>query len=143
MGVPNIFIVSPHGDRVHRRTVDEAIAEAEKNLGIDIFDFRKEGNGKPHPRISGYPEGVKGFEPDYHAGAPETAIMNAYFPGEVKTNVAKQLKPQSTFAPLGYVGDPANYTQVNAKAYEAMVDYFEENIVNWLENKTKADIAGR
>ena len=133
-----------HGDRVHRRTVDEAIPEAEKTLGIDIFNAHDgEGNGKPRPNFNAYTI-EKPFQPDYHAGATETAIVAAYFPGEANLELAKTLKPEGTWQPLGYVGDPANYDKVDVKAFQAMVDYLDDNIIAWLNNKAKgkADAPG-
>jgi creatinine amidohydrolase len=142
-GFKNVFIVNVHGDRVHRKTVDELIPEAEKTLGIDIFNAHDgEGSGKPHPKIN--PFTVESpFQPDYHAGAPETALMAAYFPGEVNVEIARTLKPQSTWQPLGYVGDPANFDQVNTKVFEAQIDYLKDNIVAWLTAKEKAEPAAK
>jgi creatinine amidohydrolase len=136
-GFKNIFIVSVHGDRVHRKTVDEVIPEAEKTLGIDIFNAHDgEGSGKPHPKINPFTV-EKPFQPDYHSGAPETALMLAYFPEEVNTELAKTLKPQSTWQPLGYVGDPASFDKINTKVFETQIDYLKDNIVAWLTAKEK------
>jgi creatinine amidohydrolase len=49
------------------------------------------------------------FQPDYHAGAIETAQMAAFFPEKVRGDVAKALKLQNSFHPLAYCGDPASY----------------------------------
>jgi len=145
-GFKNVFIVSTHGDRVHEKTVDEVIPEAEKALGIDIFNGHDgEGNGKPHPRINPYTV-EKPFQPDYHSGAVETAIMETYFPGEVNKELAKTLKAQATWQPLGYVGDPANFDKINTKVFEAQIEYLKDNIVAWLaakEAKQKTDALGK
>lgn len=139
-GFKNVFIVSVHGDRVHRKTVDEVIPEAEKTLGIDIFNGHDgEGTGKPHPRLNPY-TAEKPFQPDYHSGAVETALMDYYFPGEVNKELAKTLKPQATWQPLGYVGDPASFDKVNAKVFDAQIDYLKDNIVAWLNPKNAKGI---
>ncbi len=49
------------------------------------------------------------YEPDYHAGAIETAQMFTFFPEKVRCDVAKTLKPQDNFHPLAYCGDPASF----------------------------------
>lgn len=49
------------------------------------------------------------YQPDYHAGAIETAQMAAFFPEKVRGEVARTLKPQDTFHPFAYCGDPASY----------------------------------
>ncbi len=56
----------------------------------------------PWPRKSRY-------EPDYHAGAIETAVMHTFYPQKVNGKLAKELKPQNTWDPLGYCGDPASF----------------------------------
>jgi creatinine amidohydrolase len=51
------------------------------------------------------------YQPDYHAGAIETAQMFTFFPEKVRCDVAKTLEPSNSFHPLAYCGDPANYVQ--------------------------------
>ncbi len=135
-GFRHVYVLNLHGDRVHRQTINEAIVDAEKELGIDIFDARTEGLPGRHPEIQIY-RNPKPFMPDFHAGAAETSMMLAYFPEEVNLEVAKTLKPEATFHPLGYVGDPASYAEVDAHAYEAMTDYGAESIARWLSGKTR------
>ncbi len=131
-GFRHVYVLNLHGDRIHRQTINEAITDAEKELGIDIFDAKTEGIPGPRPEIHGY-RNPKPFMPDFHAGASETSMMLAYFPEEVNLDIAKTLKPEPTFHPLGYVGDPASYAEVDAHAYEAMMDYGAENIARWLK----------
>jgi creatinine amidohydrolase/Fe(II)-dependent formamide hydrolase-like protein len=79
------------------------------------------------------PAGVKLFTPDFHAGVSETADMAAFFPEEVDLEAAAALKPEATFHPLGYVGDPASNRQIDARAFfEAEVGFLADCIVQWL-----------
>lgn len=134
-GFKNVFIVDVHGDRLHDKTVDEVIPDAQKALGIDIFNAHEgEGTGKPHPRINPYTV-ENPFKPDYHAGAVETALMETYFPGDVDKDVARTLQPEATWQPLGYVGDPAGFEKVNTKVFDAQIDYLKDNIIAWLAAK--------
>jgi len=91
--------------------------------------------GKPHPAVKLYTVD-KPFQPDAHAGATETAVALKYFPGEVNTEVARTLKPQATWHPLGYVGDPANFDKVDLKNWaDAHFEFLKDNIVAWLAAK--------
>ncbi len=58
------------------------------------------------------------FQPDYHAGAMETAQMATFFPEKVRFDVAKKLQSQDSFHPMAYCGDPANYDkEINLAEY--------------------------
>jgi creatinine amidohydrolase/Fe(II)-dependent formamide hydrolase-like protein len=68
---------------------------------------------------------------DIHAGAGETGLVAAFFPGLVDLPMAKTLAPTRLQAqqvgewlkdarkttPLGYFGDPANYNIEDSRAY--------------------------
>ena len=78
------------------------------------------------------------FQPDYHAGAFETAVMLAYYPEEVDVDVAATLKPQNTFDPLGYVGDPANYRNANGRVFElSELDFVADCLARWARQSHK------
>ncbi len=130
-GFRRIYCLNHHGDRLHRRSLAEAINEAKRNLGLEFFeDDRRD---KAHrPEISRY-RVEKPFIPDYHAGASETGEMLKNFPREVKLEVAKSLKPQSSFHPLGYVGDPANYSNANTEAIDAYLELEANDVARWVK----------
>ncbi len=81
-------------------------------------------------------EGHEPFRPDYHAGATETALVWAYHPDKVNVEMAKKLKPQSSFDdPLGYVGDPASFELENEKeASNKIAEFYVHVIETFLEN---------
>jgi creatinine amidohydrolase len=107
-GFRSVFIYNAHGDRCHVETIKNAIAIANEALDFRAYfladmDIEVENNSVfPPSRESRY-------QPDYHAGAIETAQMAAFFPEKVRRDIAKALKPQNTFDPLAYCGDPASY----------------------------------
>ena len=132
-GFRRVFCVNHHGDRVHRRTLREAMAEARDTLGLAFYNDHEAADAEGEPSVAPYLP-AKLFEPDYHSGIAETAAMRAYFPEEVKVELAKTLPPESTFQPLGYVGDPANHEKVDARAIDRVeVEYQAKCIAAWLE----------
>ena len=129
-GFRHVYVANLHGDRQHRQTIEEALAEARQNLGLDVYDEKTQGAGRP--RIEAY-RIDKPFRPDYHAGAVETREMLEHFPEEVNVQAAQALKPQGTFQPLGYVGDPANYDTATGRVLVGLVDSVATSIATWLK----------
>ncbi len=109
-GFRRIFVQNAHGDSVHIKMIKEAIAEANEN---ETFDFKVyfmwELNVEVEDKVIFPPMREERYNPDYHAGAIETAQMAAFFPDKVRTDIAKTLKPQDSFHPLAYCGYPANF----------------------------------
>lgn len=107
-GVQYLFINNAHGDQVHCRMIKEAIEESKGLLTMEInelTDFIVEIDEPPvFPK-----QREDRFQPDYHAGAIETAAVHTFFPQKVKVDQARILQPQKTFEPLGYCGDPASF----------------------------------
>lgn len=107
-GFRNVFIVNSHGDHTHLDMIESSIQEVEKSLSIKVYSL-----GSLHMEVENpplFPEQREDrFQPDYHAGAIETACMYAFYPQKVNAIVAKGLRPQNNFEPLGYCGDPANF----------------------------------
>ncbi len=128
-GFKHVYPINFHGDRVHRETFMAAMDEARQTLGLDIYDMKV--HGFPRTTIQEY-KVPNPYKPDYHAGAQETAEMLKYFPEEVNLETAKTLKPEGTFHPLGYVGDPANYANANS-TIEGFLEPVTESITNWLQ----------
>lgn len=118
-GFSKAFIVNSHGDKTHIETIKYAVAEANKKLNMQIWllsdlDFPVENPPEfPAPREGRY-------EPDYHAGANETAAMWTFYPEKVNIKTARGLKPQNCFDPLGYCGDPAS-----SELEKNVVEFFE------------------
>lgn len=107
-GFRNVFIVNAHGDPTHIEMIESSMNEVQPSLGIKIYNLAtlnvalENAPVFPPPRIGR-------FEPDYHAGANETAAMATFYPQKVNTEVAKGLIPQASFDPYAYCGDPASY----------------------------------
>ena len=124
-GFRRVFVQNAHGDPVHIQMIQNAIAQAN-----DAPDFRvyflweldvEVAQDTPFP-----PMRENRYQPDYHAGAIETAQMAAFFPEKVLGDIAITLAPSDSFHPLAYCGDPASYQQeVNIAEYtkvDAMLD---------------------
>ena len=132
-GFRHIYCVNHHGDRVHRRTLREAMAEAKATLGLAFYNDQEPADAAEEPSVKQYLP-AKLFEPDFHAGIAETAEMHAYFPDGVRTALAKTLKPERKFHPLGYVGDPANFEKVDMRAINRVeVEFLAPRIAAWLK----------
>ena len=141
MGFRHIFNINAHGDGQHKKAAIEAILEAQKQTGLDIRyllpadDARQAGlTGEPPSWVLLHQMppagGSKTPYLDIHAGAGETGIVAAFFPGLVNLPVAKTLAPTRLIGlqvgewrrdarkvtPLGYVGDPAKYNVEEARA---------------------------
>lgn len=106
-GFRRVFVQNAHGDMLHVDIIKQSIAESNDDdfrvyfmweLGIEVAcDLEL-----PPLREDRY-------QPDYHAGAVETAQMAVFFPEKVRAGIAKTLQPQDSFHPLAYCGDPASY----------------------------------
>ncbi len=135
-GFRKVYAINRHGDRTHRQIFNEAMTEARESLGLEFYNHRERKDWEQADK-SRLPEAKmyrteKPFQPDYHAGAFETAVMLAYYPEEVDVETAASLKPQSTFDPLGYVGDPANYGNANGRVFElAELDFLADLLARW------------
>lgn len=103
-----VFIINSHGDRKHTGAISQAIEQIRADLNMQVHDLSCFDMPVENPPVF-QPQREGKFEPDYHAGANETAAMWAFYPQKVKADIAKDLKPQDTFDPLGYCGDPANF----------------------------------
>ncbi len=135
-GFERVFVVNHHGDPTHRGALQAAIADAKTRLGLQFYNDRERDDAEygPQPKLA---PGVKLFEPDYHAGVSETAEMAAFFPEEVDLKLAATLEPQSTFHPLGYAGDPANYGRFGARAWvETEMAFLADCIAKWTRGES-------
>jgi creatinine amidohydrolase len=141
-GFRRVYVINRHGDRQHRQTLNEAMAEAVKTLELQFYNHEERKDWEQADK-SKLPEAKmyrieKPFTPDYHAGAFETAVVLAYFPEEVNLAVASTLKPQATFDPLGYVGDPANYRNANGRVFElSELGFVSDCLARWMERTGK------
>jgi len=121
-GFSNVFLINCHGDQTHVKMMDESIAEADATLKITVIDLGKLDLQVADP--PSFPAPREGrFDPDYHAGAMETAQMNTFFPSVVNTAKAKELLPSDSFHPLAYCGDPASYDRENH-----IVEYYKADL---------------
>jgi len=132
-GFRYFYCVGHHGDRIHRNTLKEAMAEAKEKLSIVFYNDREQEDRSKAPEDKQFISG-RLFEPDFHAGASETSAMLEYYPALVDLEIVKTLKPESWFQPLGYVGDPINYRKLNMRGLDSVeVDYYAECIAEWLK----------
>jgi len=109
-GFRRVFVQNAHGDPLHIEMIKCAIAEANEPSDFKAY-FMWELDIEVENNITFPSMREDRYQPDYHAGAIETAQMAAFFPEKVRTGVAKTLKPQNSFDPLAYCGDPASYDQ--------------------------------
>lgn len=110
-GFRRVLVVNLHADAMHRLALAQAVGSAGSELAIEVKLLEPPLSPPPPP-------GLSPTQPDRHAGAYETGLVAAIFPGEVDTALARALSPQRGFAPLGYLGDPAHFS--TAGAGEAM-----------------------
>ena len=120
-GFKRVFISNAHGDHIHIETIMKVIDEVNELpafCAYALWDLNIEVNNNiqfPQMRQDRY-------QPDYHAGAIETAQMATFFPEKVRYNIVKNLTPQDSFHPFAYCGDPASYDlEYNIKEF-TMVD---------------------
>lgn len=140
-GFTNIFNINAHGDGLHIRTAIEAIIESRKKLNIDVRylmgtdQVQRAGLTGKESFILPYKSSLMDEAPqdymDLHAGAYETGLVAEYFPNQVDEDLAKSLKPTNLpwskaadwvkdtrrVTPLGYLGDPASFEDVDSKGY--------------------------
>lgn len=107
-GFRRVFVQNAHGDQLHIEVIKSAIADAEDAPAFRAY-FMWELDIEVENDIVFPPMRENRYEPDYHAGAIETAQMAAFFPEKVRAEVAKSLEPRDSFHPLAYCGDPASY----------------------------------
>ncbi len=116
-GFYRVFVQNAHGDPTHIGMIRSAIEKANELPDFKVY-FMWELDVEADHDIAFPPMRECRFQPDYHAGAIETAQMAAFFPGKVRVDVAKELKPQDSFHPLAYCGDPASYNkEINMAEY--------------------------
>jgi creatinine amidohydrolase len=137
-GFTKIFTLNFHGDSLHWSTLESSINEIRGNLGIEVhnlFTLSKDLAMDPEPFR---PVRLDRFSPDFHAGATETAMIWTYYPDKVNVEMAKGLKPQSSFdEPLGYVGDPAKFELEDERAASAKIaDFYVRVIETFLGKRT-------
>ena len=128
-GFEKFYFIGAHGDPTHNAAISR-IAESLNSIGAaKVYDAAKlpdPENSKVH-----FPDYPGMFSPDYHAGAHETKIVWNYEPSIVRIEKVSSLKPQDTFAPLGYAGDPANFMNSTADRF---IDIWAESFVQKIKN---------
>jgi creatinine amidohydrolase len=161
-GIKFAFVFHWHAEVGHNSAILEAVAEARRDTGLNVFSILNEsdikrfglaGNEnhiclqKNTPPLE--PAGAKYV--DAHAGSMETAIMTHYFPEQVNSELARTLKPTELtrhdlkgFAgpagevrkmiPLGYFGNPAAY---DADAGRELVETHARNCAGLIEAVVK------
>lgn len=140
-GFTRVFNVNAHGDGNHIVTGLRTFASAKDKIGIEARYLLSEADVQ-RMRLTGnehfvcqYTSQEEDFEmsenADIHAGAFETAIVAGYYPEYVDMDLARSLKPTKiswqklgeafrdpgNHLPLGYVGDPAGFEQIDGKEY--------------------------
>ncbi len=142
-GFRRIYVFNGHGDRLHLKTLDEALAEARDTYGLDFYNHRMAADSAKEPDTSALnPKDL--YRPDFHAGASETAMVAAYFPEEVDLVLAKTLKPEASFHPLGYVGNPADYARINVVDVEKLeLAYYADCMARWMKSPLPAQPADK
>lgn len=124
-GFTHAFVFNAHGDPTHREVIARSVQDARERLRLAVHELgeleldRADAPAFPPPRPGRY-------EPDYHAGAGETAAMHLYFPERVDATLARTLAPQPSFHPFAYCGDPASFE-------------LEKDLVAYLEADTELD----
>ncbi len=120
-GFKRVFVQNAHGDPMHIDMIKSAIAQANETPEFIAY-FLWELDIEVAHNITFPTMREDRFAPDYHAGAIETAQMAAFFPEKVRAEVAKSLKPQNSFHPLAYCGDPASFELEQHMAEYAQAD---------------------
>lgn len=108
-GFRRVFVGNAHGDPLHIETIKNAIAAVNEGPGFLAYFLWELGIQVDESGIVFPPGREDRYQPDYHAGAIETAQMAAFFPEKVRRDVAKTLKPMDGFHPWAYCGDPASF----------------------------------
>ena len=120
-GFARVFVQNAHGDPAHVAVIREAVQRANEQTGFKAY-FMWELPIEVSHDIAFPPMREDRVQPDYHAGAVETAQMAVFFPEKVRGDVAKTLKPSDSFHPLAYCGDPASYDLEGNMAEYARAD---------------------
>jgi creatinine amidohydrolase len=129
-GFKRIFTLNFHGDQLHCSTLDSAINEIRKDLEVEVLNLLSLSKELIKDHAPFFSERKATYRPDLHAGAMETARIFAFFPDKVNVEMAKKLKPQSSFAdPLGYVGDPANFEVEDGKESLEKLSIFYTHVI--------------
>ena len=121
-GFSNVFIVNCHGDKEHTKVIEQSVDEIKQKLNMKVYNMSNLDiliDNKPT-----FPaQRNDRFEPDIHAGAIETATMWSFYPQKVKREIALELKPQNSFDPLAYCGDPASFI-----LEKNIIEYFQADV---------------
>lgn len=116
-GFRRVFVQNAHGDPLHIQMIQSAIAQANEAPDFRVY-FMWELDVEVVQDFPFPPMRENRFQPDYHAGAIETAQMATFFPEKIRGDVARTLPPSDSFHPLAYCGDPASYgEEVNIAEY--------------------------
>jgi Uncharacterized protein, putative amidase len=107
-GFRRIFVQNAHGDPMHIEMIKSAIDEANETPDFKVY-FMWELGIEVDNDVVFPPMRENRYKPDYHAGAIETAQIALFFPEKVRSDVAKTMRPQDSFHPLAYCGDPASF----------------------------------
>lgn len=107
-GFKHVFVANAHGDHTHVDVIEQSIKEINNITDIRVYRLGSLNIQVDNPPVFPSPRKDR-YEPDFHAGANETAAMYTFYPQKVNAKLAKELKPQNTFDPLGYCGDPASF----------------------------------
>ena len=107
-GFRRVFVQNAHGDPTHIDMIKAAISDANEKEGFRVYFMWELDADVQHDIV--FPPMREGrYQPDYHAGAIETAQMAAFFPEKVRVDAAKAQVPSDSFHPLAYCGDPASF----------------------------------
>lgn len=159
-GFENVFLLNMHGDPQHNLTILEAVQEARVDEGVrahailDSFDVQRFGLSGREPYILVHKSGPSFDGPDdfmdLHAGALETSLMAAFFPGLTNQDLARTLDSSKTTSedlqvwrkgwsdarrttPLGYCGNPSRINAEGAaRAMETHAESISETIGSFL-----------
>ena len=134
-----VFYFNSHGESAHIFNGIQAILNARDELEMDVRYLLSESdrarmgisNNAPFVLVYEGPSIEMPEFPDIHAGAFETGVVAAYFPGLVNEELARTLEPTKLawedlgrwaqdvrgVTPLGYLGDPADYDAMEARTY--------------------------
>ncbi len=136
-GFRRVFLVELHGDRVFEQVQLAVMKAARDSLGLAFFNPTtvRGGSGPVRFRVS------NPYQPDYHAGAIETAWIHRFFPEEVSVERARSLPPENSFHPLGYVGDPGSYANVDPDATQSFVTQLADAVAAWMKSDSTVKAA--
>lgn len=128
-GFEKFYFMSFHGDPAHNLAITRIAASIDSSGIAKVYDISKLPE-TADTRVN-YPEVPGMFSPDYHAGANESKLVWKFEPSIIRMDKVSSLKPQNNFAPLGYVGDPANF--MNSK-FDEFVDSYSKSLSKKIEN---------